>query len=147
MLQTCVHHWTVVVPVQMLQIGTVVIDSTDMPLADAHFALLIGMQEKLRRQQRDVEHIAFEARQRIMSEEARLRELKAEMTKQSEVRQDMLTSLEQQLQLRLQAITGKPHNLSVAACYAARHQSVQLRCPAEHAVQASGYAYYLLVIM
>jgi hypothetical protein len=63
-------------------------------------------QERLQGQQREVERVAYDARQRILSEEARIREMKAAAVKDAEERQRLMKELEGQLQQRQDAVAG-----------------------------------------
>ncbi|WIA40584.1 hypothetical protein OEZ86_013925 [Tetradesmus obliquus] len=63
--------------------------------------------EKLRRQQRDVEGIAYSQRQRILAEEDRLRGMKAEVGRQLEVQEQLLHGLEAQLKERERAVSAR----------------------------------------
>ncbi|GIL76032.1 hypothetical protein Vretimale_5680 [Volvox reticuliferus] len=62
------------------------------------------MMDKLRRQQRDVENVAYEHRQRILREEERLRNQKTEIQQQQDSRQEQLRQLERSLELRERAV-------------------------------------------
>ncbi|GAX79257.1 hypothetical protein CEUSTIGMA_g6697.t1 [Chlamydomonas eustigma] len=68
------------------------------------------MMDKLRRQQRDVESIAYEHRQKIIKEEERLRNYKTEVQQQLDARQDQLRHIEAALGLREKAITARETN-------------------------------------
>ncbi|KAG2450805.1 hypothetical protein HYH02_004642 [Chlamydomonas schloesseri] len=65
------------------------------------------MMDKLRRQQRDVENVAYEYRQRILREEERLRNHKTEIQQQQDSRQEQLKQLERSLELRERAVGAR----------------------------------------
>ncbi|GLC50250.1 oxidative DNA demethylase [Pleodorina starrii] len=65
------------------------------------------MTDKLRRQQRDVENVAYEYRQRILREEERLRNHKTELQQQLDSRQEQLKQLERSLELRERAVATR----------------------------------------
>ncbi|GFR48611.1 hypothetical protein Agub_g10522 [Astrephomene gubernaculifera] len=65
------------------------------------------MLDKLRRQQRDVENVAYEHRQRILREEERLRNYKTEVEQQQDSRQEQLKQLERSLELRERAVAAR----------------------------------------
>ncbi|EFJ49212.1 basal body protein [Volvox carteri f. nagariensis] len=65
------------------------------------------MMDKLRRQQRDVENVAYEHRQRILREEERMRNQKTEMQQQLDARQEQLKQLERSLELRERAVAAR----------------------------------------
>ena len=69
--------------------------------------ILFTVQERLQRQQREVERVAYDARQRILSEETRIKEMKAAAVREAEERQRMMKELEGQLQQRQEAVAGK----------------------------------------
>eukprot|EP00878_Enallax_costatus_P034253 GHUV01037968.1.p1 GENE.GHUV01037968.1~~GHUV01037968.1.p1 ORF type:complete len:337 (+),score=129.16 GHUV01037968.1:1170-2180(+) len=63
--------------------------------------------EKLRRQQRDVENDAYSQRQRILAEEERIRGMKAEVSRQLEIQEQLLKGLEAQLKEREKAVAAR----------------------------------------
>ncbi|KAJ9514636.1 hypothetical protein QJQ45_028337 [Haematococcus lacustris] len=63
--------------------------------------------EKIKRQQREVESIAFEHRQRILREEERLRTWRAEASSQLQGREEQLKHLERALELRERAVAAR----------------------------------------
>eukprot|EP00879_Flechtneria_rotunda_P022160 GHRR01023383.1.p1 GENE.GHRR01023383.1~~GHRR01023383.1.p1 ORF type:complete len:390 (+),score=179.75 GHRR01023383.1:188-1357(+) len=65
--------------------------------------------EKLRRQQRDVEAIAYAQRQHILAEEERMRVMKAEVSRQLEVQEQLLRGLEAQIKERERVIAAREH--------------------------------------
>ncbi|KAL6750649.1 hypothetical protein V8C86DRAFT_789390 [Haematococcus lacustris] len=63
--------------------------------------------DKIKRQQREVESIAFEHRQRILREEERLRTWRAEASSQLQGREEQLKHLERALELRERAVAAR----------------------------------------
>ncbi|KXZ50853.1 hypothetical protein GPECTOR_14g105 [Gonium pectorale] len=63
--------------------------------------------DKLRRQQRDVENVAYEHRQRILREEERMRNQKTEIQQQQDGRLEQLRQLERSLELRERAVAAR----------------------------------------
>ncbi|KAG2494257.1 hypothetical protein HYH03_007612 [Edaphochlamys debaryana] len=92
------------------------------------------MMDKLRRQQRDVENVAYEHRQRILREEERLRNWKTEVTQQVDGRQEQLKQLERSLELRERAVGAREaaaEKRIAEATEAAAEAGVQARADAE----------------